>query len=89
MKRVQIEQENSEAKTGKLLQYLSENYQKAMTDATEFLKNTSNFLDISLEAVNKEINDLKTSGGATVESSHEAIQDGLVELRSLLTEIQG
>ncbi|MBW4558090.1 MAG: hypothetical protein KME59_19580 [Trichormus sp. ATA11-4-KO1] len=89
MKRVQIEQENPEAKTGKLLHYLSENYQKAMTDATEFLKNTSNFLDASLDAVNKEINDLKTSGGATVESSHQAIQDGLVELRSLLTEIQG
>ncbi len=88
MKRVQIERENSDNQTGKLLQYLSENYQKAMTDASEFLKTTSNFLDASLHEVYKEIETLEKSGGATVELSHQAIEDGLVELRSLLTEIK-
>ena len=88
MKRLQIERENSNNQTGKLLQYLSENYQKAMTDASEFLKTTSNFLDASLHEVYKEIEILEKSGGATVESSHQAIQDGLAQLRSLLTEIK-
>ncbi|MBR8833659.1 MAG: hypothetical protein DSM106950_06375 [Stigonema ocellatum SAG 48.90 = DSM 106950] len=88
MKRVQIDRENLDNQTGKLLQYLSEDYQKAMTDGLEFLKTTSIFLDASLHEVYKEIDTLEKSGGGTVESSHQAIQDGLVELRSLLTEIQ-
>jgi hypothetical protein len=88
MKRVQIERENSKSKTGKLLQDLSEIYQKAMTDASEFLKTTSHFLDASLNEVYKEIETLEKSGGATVQSSHQAIQDGLAQLRSLLTEIK-
>ncbi len=88
MKRVKIERENLHSQTGKLLQYLSEDYQKAMTDASEFLKTTSNFLDDSLKEVQKEIKELETHGGAAVELSHQIIHDGLVELRSLLSEIR-
>jgi hypothetical protein len=56
---------------------LSENHQKAMTDASELFKSTSHFLDASVCTSEK-------YGGATVESNHQAIQDGLVQLRSLL-----
>lgn len=59
-----------------------------MTDASEFLKTTSNFLDDSLKEVQKEIKELETHGGAAVELSHQIIHDGLVELRSLLSEIR-
>ena len=89
MKRVQTEKENPESNTGKLLQYLSENYQKAMTDTSEFLSNTNNFLDASLFEVQNLIMEIEKSGGTTVESSHQAIQDGLADLRSLIVEIKG
>lgn len=89
MKRVQTEKENPESNTGKLLQYLSENSQKAMTDTSEFLSNTNNFLDASLFEVQNRIVEIEKSGGATVESSHQAIQDGLADLRSLIVEIKG
>lgn len=88
MKRVQTQSENPEIKTGKLFQDLSENYQKAMTDASEFLSTTSNFLDASLNEVKNRIKELEESGGATVESSHQAIKGGLADLRSLITEIK-
>ncbi|KAF3890430.1 hypothetical protein DA73_0400037005 [Tolypothrix bouteillei VB521301] len=88
MKRVQTEKENSEP-TNKLLQYLSKNYQRDMTIADEFLKSTSHFLDASLQEARKQIETLQKSGSGTiVESSHQAIQDGLEELHSLLTEIK-
>ncbi|MBP5971685.1 MAG: hypothetical protein KME49_27760 [Brasilonema octagenarum HA4186-MV1] len=77
MKCVQTKRENSDNKIGKLLQDLSENHQKAMTDASELLKSTSHFLDASVCTSDN-------SGGATVESNHQAIQDGLVQLLSLL-----
>ncbi|MBO3457752.1 hypothetical protein G7B40_021535 [Aetokthonos hydrillicola Thurmond2011] len=88
MKRLQKERENSDKETGKLLQYLSENYQKAMSFTSEFVTSTRNFADASLTAVDKEIEALEKSGGATVELSHQIIQDGLVELCSLLTQIK-
>lgn len=88
MKIAQIEKEKSDSKTSKLLQSLSKNHQKVMIITSEFFKNTNNFLDASIKAVKQDIDDLKTSGGATVEPTHQAIQDGLVELRSLLSEIQ-
>ena len=63
---------------------MSENHQKAMPDASELLKSTSHFLDASLYEVYKEIETSEKSGGATVESNHQAIQDGLVQLRRSL-----
>ena len=89
MKRVQAEKDNRDSKPGKLLKYLSENHQKAMTEASEFTSTTNNFLDASLTEVNNRIEELEVSGGATVESCHRAIQDGLARLRNLITEIKG
>ncbi|MDP5016204.1 MAG: protein DpdH [Dolichospermum sp.] len=89
MKRLQSEQENCHAEIAKLLPYLSEDYQKAMTDTEEFIKHTNNFLDASLAEVKQNISDLEKSDGATIETSHQAIQDGLANLRKLLIEIKG
>jgi hypothetical protein len=89
MKRVQAEKDNPDSKPGKLLKYLSENHQKAMTEACEFVGSTNNFLDASITEVNNQIEVLEVSGGATVESCHRAIQDGLAKLRNLITEIKG
>lgn len=89
MKRVQTEKDNPDSKPSKLLKYLSENHQKAMTEASEFVGSTNNFLDASITEVNNQIELLERSGGATVESSHQAIQDGLARLRNLITEIKG
>ncbi|MEG4624821.1 protein DpdH [Microcoleus sp. w1-18aA5] len=89
MKRVQAEKDNPDSKPSKLLKYLSENHQKAMTEASEFVGSTNNFLDASLTEVNNRIEDLEVSGGATVESCHRAIEDGLAKLRNLITEIKG
>jgi hypothetical protein len=89
MKRVQAEKDNPDSKPSKLLKYLSENHQKAMTEASEFVDSTNNFLDASLTEVNNRIEELEVSGGATVESCHRAIQDGLARLRNLITEIKG
>ncbi len=84
MKRVQ-----TETNPHKLLQYLSEEYQKAMTDADGFLKETNNFLDTSLNRVQNEISQLKSGEGGAVEDSHQAIKNGLSKLSSLLNEIKG
>lgn len=89
MKRVQTEKAHPDSKPGKLLKYLSENHQKAMTEASEFTSTTNNFLDASLTEVNNRIEELEVSGGATVESCQRAIQDGLTKLRNLITEIKG
>jgi hypothetical protein len=89
MKRVQAEKDNPDSKPGKLLKYLSENHPKAMTQACELVGSTNNFLDASITEVNNRIEDLEVSGGATVESCHRAIQDGLAKLRNLITEIKG
>ncbi|MDD1443599.1 hypothetical protein MEO93_25260, partial [Dolichospermum sp. ST_sed3] len=89
MKKLQSEQENSHEQIGKLLPYLSEDYQKTMTDTEEFIKHTNNFLDASLLEVKQSISDLENSDGATVETSHQAIQQGLANLRNLLVEIKG
>ncbi len=89
MKRVQAEKDNPDSKPIELLKYLSENHQKAMTEAAEFLGNTNNFLDASISEVNNQIELLERSGGATVESCHRAIEDGLARLRNLITEIKG
>ncbi|MEG4446726.1 protein DpdH [Microcoleus sp. AT9_B5] len=89
MKRLQIEKDSPDIQPGKLLKYLSENHQKAMTESSEFLNSTNNFLDASLAEANNRIEELEVSGGGTVESSHRAIQDGLAKLRNLITEVKG
>jgi hypothetical protein len=89
MKRLQIEKDNPDSKPGMLLKCISENHQKAMTESAEFLNSINNFLDASLPEVNNRIEELELSGGATVESSHKAIQDKLAQLRNLITEIKG
>jgi hypothetical protein len=89
MKRVLAEKENPDIQTGKLLKYLSENHQKAMIEASEFLSTTNNFLDTSINEVQNRIEELEASSGATVESSHNAIRDGLAKLHSLANEIKG
>ncbi|MEA5506975.1 protein DpdH [Halotia wernerae UHCC 0503] len=89
MKRVQTEKENPENNIGKLLQYLSEDYQKIITDSSEFLDNTNNFLDASILEANSRIAELEKSGGATVESSYQEICEGLANLRNLMNEIKG
>jgi hypothetical protein len=89
MKRVQAEKENPEINIGKLLQYLSEDYQKIITDSSEFLDNTNNFLDASILEAKSRIAELEKSGGATVESSYQAICEGLANLRNLMNEIKG
>ena len=89
MKRVQAEKDNPDSKPSKLLKYLSENHQKAMTEASEFVGSTNNFLDASITEADNRIEELEVSGGATVESCHRAIQDGLARLRNLITEIKG
>jgi hypothetical protein len=89
MKRLQIEKDSPDIQPGKLLKYLSENHQKAMTESADFLNSTNNFLEASLTEVNNRIEELELSGGATVESSHKAIQDKLDQLRNLITEIKG
>ncbi|MBD1882829.1 protein DpdH [Microcoleus vaginatus] len=89
MKRLQIEKDNPDSKPGKLLKYLSENHQKAMTESADFLNSINNFLDASLPEVNNRIEELELPGGATVESRHNAIREGLAKLRNLITEIKG
>ncbi len=89
MKRVQLEKDSPDIQPGKLLKYLSENHQKAMTESSDFLNSTNNFLDASLTEVKNRIEELEASGGATVESSHKSIQDGFAKLRNLITEIKG
>lgn len=89
MKRVQAEKDNPDSKPSKLLKYLSENHQKAMSETSEFVSSTNNFLDTSINDVNNRIEELEASGGATVESCHQAIQHGLARLQNLITEIKG
>jgi len=89
MKRVQTEKENPESNIGKLLQHLSEDYQKIITDSSEFLDNTNNFLDTSILEAKAGIAKLEEPGGATIESSYKEIGDGLAKLQSLINEIKG
>ncbi|MEH2380423.1 MAG: protein DpdH [Nostoc sp.] len=89
MKRLQTQKENSETNMGKLLQYLSEDYQTVITDSSDFLKNTNNFLDASILEAKSRIAELEKSDAATVESSYQEICEGLANLRNLMNEIKG
>jgi flagellin-specific chaperone FliS len=89
MKRVKAEIEKIDNAPTKLLQYLSETHQKAMKDASEFLKETNSFLDTSITRAQNDIGQLKSNKGGTVEFSIQAIKSELAQLRSLVTEIRG
>jgi DNA-binding transcriptional regulator YbjK len=89
MKRLQTQKENSETNMSKLLQYLSEDYQTVITDSSDFLKNTNNFLDASILEAKSRIAELEKSDAATVESSYQEICEGLAKLRNLMNEIKG
>ncbi len=90
MKRLQTEKENPESNISKSLQYLSEDYQKVITDSSEFLKNTNNFLDASILKAKSCIAEIEAPGGAKSESSYQQeIYEGLANLRKLMNEIKG
>jgi uncharacterized Ntn-hydrolase superfamily protein len=88
MKRIQTEKENSNHNTGKILQYLSEDYQKVITDSWEFVRQTSKFLDSSILEANSEIIKLQPPDGETIESSHQLIINGLDSLKSALNQLK-
>jgi len=89
MKRIQTEIEKPEYLPTKLLQSLSENNQKAMTDTTDFLKVTNIFLDTSITSTQNQIDLLKLAEGGTIESYLTTIESELSKLQNLLTEIKG
>jgi hypothetical protein len=89
MKRIQDEKKNSENNTVKLLPYLSEDYQKVITDSKEFLTDADSFLNDSLLEVKTSIAVLEQSGEGTLESSRKEINDGLANLRNMMNEIKG
>ncbi|PAX60541.1 protein DpdH [Brunnivagina elsteri] len=89
MKRIQDEKENSENNTGKLLAYLSEDYQKVITDSKDFLNDADSFLSLSLLEVKNGIAVLEQSGEISLESSRKEINDGLANLRNMMNEIKG
>lgn len=89
MKRVQTESEKIDTNSSKLLPHVSENHQKAIKDASDFLKETNSFLDTSITRAHDNIQQLKSAEGGTVESSQKAIESGLSKLHNLLTEIKG
>jgi hypothetical protein len=89
MKRVKTEKENPESDIGQLLQYLSKDYQKVITDSSRFFNNTNYFLDASILEAKSRIKELEQSAGATVESSYQEICEGLTKLQNLMNEIKG
>ncbi len=72
-----------------MLPELSQDYQKATNAATEFIKVVNDCLDKSLRRAENEINNLSSTEGPTLESSHQAILEGFATLRNLVTEIKG
>ncbi|KJH72502.1 protein DpdH [Aliterella atlantica] len=88
MKKVKAERDSPDNSVGKLLQYLSENNQKAMTDASEFLNETNDFLDKSNVRVQDNIIKLQSVEGISIENLLESIQNRFIELQTLLEEIR-
>jgi hypothetical protein len=88
MKKIQAEINSSDFHLSKLLQYLSENHQKAMNDASEFLKETKDFLNQSTVRVQDEIIQLQSVEGISIETLLQSIQDRVTELQNLLKEIK-
>jgi hypothetical protein len=73
----------------KLLPYLSEDYEKVMTVAEEFLKRSNKFLEMSLNHVQDDINKLTSATGEEdIETLNLSITNNLDNLSNLLKEIQ-
>ena len=89
MKRIKEDINNADISNYKLLNYLSDSYQKPIQDASDFLDKTQSFLDDSLNKAEREIGNLHNSGGKTVEASHKQIEQGLSDLKTLLQQLQG
>lgn len=89
MKRIQDEKGKPENSIVKLLPYLSEDYQKVITDSKDFLNDADSFLSDSLLEVKTSIAVLEQSGEGMLESSRQEINDGLANLRNMINEIKG
>ena len=89
IKRIQVEKENPDCNSGRILQLLSEDYQKVITDSDDFFRYTNNFLDASILEAKSRIDDLQVVSGTSVESCHQGISEGLANLRNLINEIKG
>jgi hypothetical protein len=88
IKRLQIEKETKD-NSGKILQILSEDYQKVVSDALEFIQYTNSFLKASCLELEGRISNLEQTGGGSIESCSQGIKEGLAELQSLINEIEG
>lgn len=86
MKRIQTERE-TENDSGKILQLLSEDFQKVISDSLDFLRYTNNFLEASRIEAQGRISNLNQSEGGSVESCYQGIKEGLADLQSLINEI--
>ena len=88
MKKIEAEMNAPDIHVSRLLQYLSENHQKAMNDASEFLKETDDFLNKSTLRVQDKITELQSIEGKSIDTMLESIQTGFTELENLLIEIK-
>jgi hypothetical protein len=88
MKKIEAERDAPDLHVSRLLQYLSENHQKAMNDASEFLKETDDFLNKSILRVQDKITELQSIEGKSIDTMLESIQTGFTELENLLIEIK-
>ncbi|MCY6493403.1 protein DpdH [Leptolyngbya sp. GGD] len=82
MRSIQGEQDN-----GRLLQQLSTLSQRPIGVLSNFLKHSRNAINRMNESAQKNIDDLKTSGGNELETSYTGIEKSLVELQDLAKEI--
>ena len=88
MKKIEAEMDDPDLHVSRLLQYLSENHQKAMNDASEFLKETDDFLNKSTLRAQDKITELQSIDGKSIDTVLESIQTGFTELQNLLKEIK-
>lgn len=87
MKRVHTEMETNK-NLGKVFQLLSEDNEKVITESSDFIRYTNNFLDASILEAQNQISNLSQSGGGLVESCQQEIKKGLINLQQLLNEIK-
>lgn len=74
---------------GTLLAQLSTISAKPVEVLSNFLKQTKDFVERSLIAVNTEINNLRATGSSDLESTYIVIENSLQKLQNLASEIKG
>lgn len=74
---------------GKLLQQLSNLSLRPIEVLSNFLKYSRNSVNKLIESSQRNINDLRTSGGDELEASCTSIEQSLLELQDLVKEIKG